>query len=170
MLIRCPPYVVFFLRQEIMRATLAMFVFVMGLFILTTADDIRNFRRFLTLRPRTVFLKHRTKLRDSCGFKPNQMSTAIGFGKRFVSRSFPKIVSGTEELTPDEALNMILERLRGILPEKWVYSTNPKNDKVRKSTKWQSTKLDMYILSDLVGILHQIDTEFLFSFICFSFC
>lgn len=99
-----------------MRATLAMFVFVTGLFILTTAEDIRNLQRFFTLKPRNVFLKHRTKLRDSCGFKPNQMSTAIGFGKRYVSRLLPRIIS--EDMTPEEALIIMMkERFQEKLPE-----------------------------------------------------
>ncbi|KAL6255834.1 allatotropin-like isoform X2 [Pogonomyrmex barbatus] len=58
-----------------MRAILAIaLVFVVGFFIATTAASKgRNYPHFF---------KHRTKLREIRGFKPEYISTAIGFGKR----------------------------------------------------------------------------------------
>ncbi|XP_071554786.1 allatotropin [Temnothorax nylanderi] len=58
-----------------MRAILAIvLMFVAGCFIAaTTASKDRNY---------PPFFKHRTKLREIRGFKPEYISTAIGFGKR----------------------------------------------------------------------------------------
>ncbi|XP_024873645.1 allatotropin-like [Temnothorax curvispinosus] len=58
-----------------MRAILAIvLMFVAGYFIAaTTASKDRNY---------PPFFKHRTKLREIRGFKPEYISTAIGFGKR----------------------------------------------------------------------------------------
>lgn len=58
-----------------MRAILAIaLMFVAGSFIVATAaSKDRNYPHFF---------KHRTKLREIRGFKPEYISTAIGFGKR----------------------------------------------------------------------------------------
>lgn len=58
-----------------MRAVLAIaLILVAGFFIVATAaSKARNYPRFF---------KHRTKLREIRGFKPEYISTAIGFGKR----------------------------------------------------------------------------------------
>ncbi|XP_077281383.1 allatotropin [Temnothorax americanus] len=58
-----------------MRAILAIaLTFVAGYFVAaTTASKDRNY---------PPFFKHRTKLREIRGFKPEYISTAIGFGKR----------------------------------------------------------------------------------------
>ncbi|XP_012235165.1 allatotropin-like [Linepithema humile] len=58
-----------------MRAVLAIaLVLVAGFFVVATATTKgRNYPRFF---------KHRTKLREIRGFKPEYISTAIGFGKR----------------------------------------------------------------------------------------
>ncbi|XP_011170492.1 allatotropin [Solenopsis invicta] len=65
----------FLLRQEIMRAMLTIaLVFLAGFFIAATeASKGRNYPHFF---------KHRMKLREIRGFKPEYISTAIGFGKR----------------------------------------------------------------------------------------
>ncbi|KAM0737412.1 Allatotropin [Formica fusca] len=58
---------------EIMRVILAIaLLFVAGFFIVTASKG-RDYPRFF---------KHRTKLREIRGFKPEYISTAIGFGKR----------------------------------------------------------------------------------------
>ncbi|KAG5347818.1 ALLT protein, partial [Acromyrmex charruanus] len=57
-----------------MRTTLAIaLVFVTGSFIVATATKGSKYPHFF---------KHRTKLREIRGFKPEYISTAIGFGKR----------------------------------------------------------------------------------------
>lgn len=62
----------FFLRQEIMRVILAIaMLFVAGFIV--AASKGHNYPRSL---------KHRMKLREIRGFKPEYISTAIGFGKR----------------------------------------------------------------------------------------
>ncbi|XP_011348252.1 allatotropin isoform X2 [Ooceraea biroi] len=62
-------------RQEIMRAVLAIaLVLAVGLVMVTTATKAHNYPRF--------FKGHRAKLREIRGFKPEYLSTAIGFGKR----------------------------------------------------------------------------------------
>lgn len=65
-----------------MRTMLAIaLVFVAGLFIATTASKSCDFEKSLKLKyPR--FIKHQTKVREIRGFKPEYISTAIGFGKR----------------------------------------------------------------------------------------
>lgn len=61
-------------RQEIMRMILGIaLLFVAGFFIVAASKDRNNYPRFF---------KHRTKLREIRGFKPEYISTAIGFGKR----------------------------------------------------------------------------------------
>ncbi|KYN37059.1 hypothetical protein ALC56_08850 [Trachymyrmex septentrionalis] len=57
-----------------MRTTLAIaLVFVAGSFIVATAIKSSKYPQFF---------KHRTRLREIRGFKPEYISTAIGFGKR----------------------------------------------------------------------------------------
>jgi len=73
-----------------MRAVLAIaLVFVAGSFIVATvASKGRNYPHFF---------KHRTKLREIRGFKPEYISTAIGFGKRDNLAETPDLtVSGRE--------------------------------------------------------------------------
>lgn len=62
-----------------MRAVLTIaLVFMAGLFIVTTASKSCDFEKLKYPR----FIKHRTKVREIRGFKPEYISTAIGFGKR----------------------------------------------------------------------------------------
>ncbi|XP_032685183.1 allatotropin-like [Odontomachus brunneus] len=62
-----------------MRAILAIaLVFVVGLFIATTTSKSCDIEKLKYPR----FIKHRTKVREIRGFKPEYISTAIGFGKR----------------------------------------------------------------------------------------
>lgn len=57
-----------------MRVILAIaLLFVAGSFIVAASKERNNYPRFF---------KHRTKLREIRGFKPEYISTAIGFGKR----------------------------------------------------------------------------------------
>ncbi|XP_029177253.1 allatotropin-like [Nylanderia fulva] len=48
-------------------------LFAVGFFVVAASKDRNNYPRFF---------KHRTKLREIRGFKPEYISTAIGFGKR----------------------------------------------------------------------------------------
>jgi hypothetical protein len=72
-----------------MRAVLAIaLIFVTGLFMVTTASKTYNYPRYF---------KHRTKLREIRGFKPEYISTAIGFGKRESPMEFQDL-SGHERI------------------------------------------------------------------------
>lgn len=68
-----------------MRAILAIaLIFVAGCFIAATvAFKDRNYPHFF---------KHRTKLREIRGFKPEYISTAIGFGKRDSLAEAPDLI------------------------------------------------------------------------------
>ncbi|XP_014472678.1 PREDICTED: allatotropin-like [Dinoponera quadriceps] len=78
-----------------MRAVLAItLVLVAGLFIAMTASKSCDFEKLKY--PRVI--KHRTKVREIRGFKPEYISTAIGFGKREGPTEVPDFSSREEIL------------------------------------------------------------------------
>ncbi|KYN16808.1 hypothetical protein ALC57_11005 [Trachymyrmex cornetzi] len=83
---------------KIMRMALAIaLMFVAGSFIVATATKGSKYPHFF---------KHRTKLREIRGFKPEYISTAIGFGKRDGPAETLSDVSGR-----DRDLSSILRNL-----------------------------------------------------------
>ncbi|XP_018310356.1 allatotropin isoform X1 [Mycetomoellerius zeteki] len=75
-------------KTKTMRMALAIaLVFVAGSFVVATATKGSKYPHFF---------KHRTKLREIRGFKPEYISTAIGFGKRDGPAETPSDVNERE--------------------------------------------------------------------------
>ncbi|XP_018367308.1 PREDICTED: allatotropin-like [Trachymyrmex cornetzi] len=93
------------ITEKIMRMALAIaLMFVAGSFIVATATKGSKYPHFF---------KHRTKLREIRGFKPEYISTAIGFGKRDGPAETLSDVSGR-----DRDLSSILRNLSRIASER----------------------------------------------------
>lgn len=87
----CVPWIFLFLRQEIMRVMLAIALLLVAGSFIAAASKGRNYPRFF---------KHRMKLREIRGFKPEYISTAIGFGKRESPERIPDLRGRERILLP----------------------------------------------------------------------